>query len=643
MKYIVRYILPLAAIGFLACSGEEVNDNPGYDPINHTVNTELAISIGHAGDKTRTRMTDAITQNDGSFRGIKRFQIYSTVYSTGNNLDNLEWSTAAKGKGLLPSSDDLNETETTKVITGLMMPIFVNRILFYGFADDVTAEDASIDDKMQKGYTKAVLPDQIDNDERVEFKAVQIAPNYENDVEWKTPVQFLESYLTSIARTDGWSEATNLNLIEFYQTFTKDDRLFAGSAVKVLATVQELYKVVYEVASGSASDDQKTIANAIIGYILNNDYVTSSGEGASLTLDWVSSFKNKYANFPENLGLPQGAAQYEFKNAPDWKFVYNTENTVNTENTDVKDYIYPCELCYMTYSPLRAFDEVVEEWPQTPEEWSYQSWAGWESSIASSTLSVALVNNVQYGMAQLATYIKCSPATLNSNPVLYDNKIAVVPEAEENGYIQYSDDIFQLTGVIVGGQPNKVGWNFLPASDDPFRYAVYDRDVPQDIYANEENGKGSQDPDYEDGFCGPNRTLVFDNGASGSELAIVNVCLEFLNKGDDFYGRDGLIKHGQKFYLVGKLDPQKNTETLSFNEPAVYYPSNEKRVFIQDRITKARFTINAGEANVAGSGSLAKAYSTIPDLRMTNQELGLSVNLQWEDGLTFKDHPLGNK
>jgi hypothetical protein len=38
---------------------------------------------------------------------------------------------------------------------------------------------------------------------------------------------------------------------------------------------------------------------------------------------------------------------------------------------------------------------------------------------------------------------------------------------------------------------------------------------------------------------------------------------------------------------------------------------------------------------------LGKAYSTIPDLRTTTQELGLSVSLQWEKGLEFKNHPLG--
>ena len=166
--------------------------------------------------------------------------------------------------------------------------------------------------------------------------------------------------------------------------------------------------------------------------------------------------------------------------------------------------------------------------------------------------------------------------------------------------------------------------------------------MTSDIYANEYNDKASQDPDYEDGFCGPNRTLVFDNGAPVGETAIVNVCLEFLNNGEEFYGKDGLIKKGQKFYLVGKLDPQAgNSDNLSFSDPTVFYPSSKRRVFIQDHITKARFTINAGNATVAGS--LGKAYSTIPDLRMTNKELGLSVSLKWEDGLEFKDHPLGNK
>ena len=49
------------------------------------------------------------------------------------------------------------------------------------------------------------------------------------------------------------------------------------------------------------------------------------------------------------------------------------------------------------------------------------------------------------------------------------------------------------------------------------------------------------------------------------------------------------------------------------------------RVFIQDYTTKANFTIN----------SLKNAYVTIPDLRASKLQLGLSVDLTWQSGLIF--------
>ena len=49
------------------------------------------------------------------------------------------------------------------------------------------------------------------------------------------------------------------------------------------------------------------------------------------------------------------------------------------------------------------------------------------------------------------------------------------------------------------------------------------------------------------------------------------------------------------------------------------------RVFIQDYTTKAIFTIN----------SLKNAYVTIPDLRASKLQLGLSVDLKWQSGLTY--------
>ena len=53
--------------------------------------------------------------------------------------------------------------------------------------------------------------------------------------------------------------------------------------------------------------------------------------------------------------------------------------------------------------------------------------------------------------------------------------------------------------------------------------------------------------------------------------------------------------------------------------------SGNLRVFIQDYTTTADFTIN----------SLKNAYVTIPDLRASKLQLGLSVDLSWRAGVTY--------
>ena len=79
--------------------------------------------------------------------------------------------------------------------------------------------------------------------------------------------------------------------------------------------------------------------------------------------------------------------------------------------------------------------------------------------------------------------------------------------------------------------------------------------------------------------------------------------------------------------------PTYDTDESSHENGKLYksykgrYPveNGTKRVFIQDYTTTANFTIN----------SLKNAYVTIPDLRASKLQLGLSVDLSWRAGLTY--------
>ena len=103
----------------------------------------------------------------------------------------------------------------------------------------------------------------------------------------------------------------------------------------------------------------------------------------------------------------------------------------------------------------------------------------------------------------------------------------------------------------------------------------------------------------------------------------MKIAVEFQNNsGALFVGRYGeIIYPGSKFYLLGTFDPNKN-ETVNYIgvTPATLI----KRAFVQDYTTTANLVIS----------SLQNAYNTVPDLRAPQLELGLSVDLTWQTGIS---------
>ena len=98
----------------------------------------------------------------------------------------------------------------------------------------------------------------------------------------------------------------------------------------------------------------------------------------------------------------------------------------------------------------------------------------------------------------------------------------------------------------------------------------------------------------------------------------------------DFYGVSGKIKAGQKFYLIGALNPDDGgtitwADHKSFKSGDAGY--NATRVVIRDAKTIETVTLQ--------KNTLKNAYSTIPDLRSTQMLFGISVDLAWKAGLSF--------
>ena len=205
---------------------------------------------------------------------------------------------------------------------------------------------------------------------------------------------------------------------------------------------------------------------------------------------------------------------------------------------------------------------------------------------------------------------------------LEDNANIVAGETT-NRQIEIPSNGFKVTGILVGGQSETVGWDFLNPNPSNQTYVVYDKDIngTTGMYAT------ASIPTV------TNYTLVFDNFVTGTanDQQKVKVAIELENGDEEFYGVDGKIGKNQKFYLVAELNPNAATGISG----SIQWPDADKsnfpakdinRVFIQDYTTTAKFTIN----------SLQNAYVTIPDLRASNLQLGLSVDLTWQSGLTFE-------
>ena len=302
--------------------------------------------------------------------------------------------------------------------------------------------------------------------------------------------------------------------------------------------------------------------------------------------------------------------------------------------TPIENFVYPNELYYLTKTPLKATSNAIVTWPNNVTNWTNQTWDSWTDAVQANSKNIALKYNVNYGSALLATTVKAGAAEIYDNARQLDPEKVGVANATNNAIVVNNgteQNPFQLTGVLIGAQPSSAAWNFLPSSGATFTKVIYDNTMNGTI--NVQTTANAT----------PNYTLAFDDYKT--DLADVNICLEFKsNLTTPFYGKNGVILPGQTFYIVGKLNLTNPVPTNPIPADSgantddaldTYFPSRGLRAFMQDYTTLANFTITAGSADGSTKGSLAEAVTTIPDLRTSSQNIGLSVDLEWKTGLTF--------
>ena len=405
----------------------------------------------------------------------------------------------------------------------------------------------------------------------------------------------------------------------------------------------------------------------------------------------LASFDNKTSlvDFPLNFNILRGAAYLAFK---DGYFYYPDHFDTSAmgdgkpkgdseDGFSAEDYFYPAELLYFGNSPVRtsdvefkksAYPEYASNWEDDASWYKYEGnevvtdsqsnpvtdWTG--THVVSTTRSVAMKYNIRYGVAMLETKVGyttevCGTGGSGGTHYLLDNNSAIQGRYggnEDDKRITVTDNSFKLTGIVIGGQPKNVGWDFLPICDPQYATGtpgeegytastvystgfIYDKAV---VNTNIPLNNGST-------FT-PNYTVVFDNYNDVSKKAgkaqdKVYVALEFQNNtGEDFYGNFNLIPDGGYFYLIGELDPQNKLWPDGSGGhviPPYTYENNElvktPRVFIQDYKTSVTFKF--------GTNSLKYAYLSVPDLRASSLTLGLSVDIEWQEGITYDEVVIG--
>ena len=602
-------------VAFSACSSE--NDmgaevNPTFD--GKTVKTQFALNVPY-GD-TGTRMSADATQQNSNFRGISNmvllpFNANVTGTETSTSFISLNQNTNAfesdgAGKGRYIYRD-------------VEIPIGTKHFVFYGKATGTeTTTTATPNNLFEKGYlsnnlsgTTSGTPVSLDNtnfalqkiNETLNLSTAEGTTTGKYDKVLKALQNVTDTKVTVGATTIEWNNitsATDMKLDHAKKLWEAFSTLKAGSANSVRKTLNYLKSSagVGALGTGTATADGDGLLKTLVTKI--DEALTTLGDDN---------------DFPADFNLPDGAVGVNYDvTSKKWKF--NSPENMNVNTINYANITYPASLDYFVSTPAKAKDAAStglsdEMWP-TKEKWTVDEtgiWTGWDDEVKNTTRTIALEKAIQYGVANLELTITAKTSTLSDNAKAKGGQVA-------DQTVDVTGDKLFMTGVLIGGQPERVEWNYEPKTGAKFDYTIYDKKM-NGATAATENGIKVPVKTTATPASKPNYTLVLDNNKATTKP--IYIAVELLNKtGMDFYGADGMIPADGKFYLIGKLDPN-NAATVGEN------PKGVDRVFLKDYTTKANLTIK----------DLKNAYNVIPDLRSTAISVGLAVNLEWQEGITF--------
>lgn len=566
----------VSGVAFTACSSDEEElltggtDTAVVPGTSQEVKTQISISVPRA--KVQRSTADYVQQDGATFNGMEKIYLLPFANLSGDGYVQAT-STFAGNQQNLGNISNSGLAEGVETYSNVTLPYGDIAFLLYG-----EAPSSSVKNQLTASY-----------------ESVPMATA-------NTPADITFS-LTNIDAPTGLADFSTA--LRNLRTDVQDVKAKAEAAT---ATNDAVYQVVNNLVAGGAS----SVAEAQMSYLLNA-LSTAANSPSSATPS--SPYDTAINNLKTEITTAQAAVTTFYGRYGDmpqavYIFDWNASGASDEATMDAgiietgSQLSYPTSLYYMT----NAFPIDYTSGSVAGTNWGSDGlWtSGARATISAATTKIALNKTVNYAVGRLDVKVKANANVLNANAAegSGDTDVNV-----ENG----GTSAFTLTGVVVGGQPAQVGWNFTNTTTD-WKNMVYDNDVV-DAAANIAYASDFSSVAVSSYVLGLPSQVVTSQGQ-----APVNIALEITNNGPAFYGKavngqPAIIPSGATFYLVGELDPY----TTSGSAP--------NQVFASDYYTTANLNIS----------SLKNAYATLPDLTSTQLEFSLKVDLTWQQGIVIDE------
>ena len=574
-KLALASVALVSGVAFTACSsddeeilgGNETTVDPGA---SGEVKTQITFSIPHA--KTQRSTADYVQQDGTTFNGMEKIYLLPFTNLSGDYVQ--ASSTLAGNQQNLGNIANSGLTDGVETYSNVTLPYGDVAFLLYG-------ESPSSAKKNQLTASYIAAPLAI----------------------LSTPADITFS-LTNIDEPAGLADFSTA-----LRNLRADVQDVKAKAEAATATNDAVYQVVNNLVAGGAS----SVAEAQMSYLLNAlSTAANSPSSATSPSEYETAINNLIAEiataqaavttFYGSYGGDMPKAVYRF----DWSASGASDAATMDEDIIAtgSQLSYPTSLYYMS----SAFPIDYSSGSVAGTNWGSDGlWtSGARATISAATTKIALNKTVNYAVGRLDVKVKANAEVLKANAAegTGDTDVNVANEGAP---------AFTLTGVVVGGQPAQVGWDFTNTTTD-WKNMVYDNDVV-DAAANIAYAADFSGVAVSSYVLGLPTQVV-----TSASQAVVNIALEITNNGPAFYGKavngqPAIIPSGATFYLVGQLDPY----TTGGSAP--------NQVFASDYYTTANLNIT----------SLKNAYATLPDLTTAQLEFSLKVDLTWQQGIVIDE------